>query len=389
MVPEHESPLLEPLPVLAWLLPLVHVIRRVGRRNRLAWSVLVVDAVIVAVLGFAVATENHETDWIAELGAEPTVTLGVRVEPFSEHLLVTSVIEGTPAHRVGVQRGDAIIAAGGERMRTRAALVQAVDTHPVGDPIELRLLRGGQVATAAPRLEPVLRVPPSTRRRVLWLRWGSVVVVAVMFIATALAMWRRGAARPWVALLSLAFLAAYAVAGAYIPPLLAGAIVAGLAWPAVVWLRSPESVASLRATTKTTILSALAFPPLWIRGVLLGLSFAYLADLPFPSIDGPAMTLAGAPRSWATVVLAVPLAEELIFRGLLLPAAARALRPWTALSLTSAAFGALHMLGTTNVALATAYGFVFGYVRLRTGRVLPCIVLHIALNGLAFAVGAS
>lgn len=98
----------------------------------------------------------------------------------------------------------------------------------------------------------------------------------------------------------------------------------------------------------------------------------------------------------ATAFLLVqPLAEELVFRGvlqgqLLRATAARRLGPLTLANLlTSAGFAALHLIGQPpGWALAVAVpSLLFGHLRDRFGSVLPAMVMHVYYNA-AFAIAA-
>lgn len=79
------------------------------------------------------------------------------------------------------------------------------------------------------------------------------------------------------------------------------------------------------------------------------------------------------------VGVVAPLAEELFFRGLLFRAFERKWGSWWALGLSSAFFGATHFKPIEFVALSAA-GAVFGYLVMRTGRLGPAIVAHMAFN---------
>jgi membrane protease YdiL (CAAX protease family) len=90
------------------------------------------------------------------------------------------------------------------------------------------------------------------------------------------------------------------------------------------------------------------------------------------------------------VVTAIaPVAEELFFRGYFFAALARWHGPGLAAVLTGVVFGAVHGLGQTPVAFLVPLaflGFVLCLLYQRTGSVLPCIVLHIINNALAFGL---
>ena len=74
------------------------------------------------------------------------------------------------------------------------------------------------------------------------------------------------------------------------------------------------------------------------------------------------------------------LSEELLFRGVMLPALGSNL---TAVAISSLVFGLLHLSGAQQwpyVVWATVIGFVLGYSALATGNLLVPIVAHIVTN---------
>ena len=74
------------------------------------------------------------------------------------------------------------------------------------------------------------------------------------------------------------------------------------------------------------------------------------------------------------------LSEELLFRGVMLPALGL---DWTALIISSLLFGVLHLSGMEQwpyAAWATVVGFVLGYSAIVTGNLLVPIVAHILTN---------
>jgi sodium transport system permease protein len=79
--------------------------------------------------------------------------------------------------------------------------------------------------------------------------------------------------------------------------------------------------------------------------------------------------------------------EELFFRGFLFSALQRQLPSWGTLVVTSLLFGLFHlvtpsMLATERLLPTTFLGFVLGWVSLRTGSVLPGILIHSIHNSL-------
>ena len=84
---------------------------------------------------------------------------------------------------------------------------------------------------------------------------------------------------------------------------------------------------------------------------------------------------------WAAAVPA--LAEELLFRGAVLPAAAP---DWRGAAVAAAAFGALHVGGGRGpgfAAWATGVGLAYGALALATGDVWACVAAHALANGAA------
>jgi len=89
----------------------------------------------------------------------------------------------------------------------------------------------------------------------------------------------------------------------------------------------------------------------------------------------------GWPTWSAFVLIAVvpPITEEVAFRGVILEGLKRFMRPIDALLLQAAMFSVLHLSPIIFVS-HFAFGLGLGYVRERTQRLLPCIVLHAAWN---------
>ena len=70
------------------------------------------------------------------------------------------------------------------------------------------------------------------------------------------------------------------------------------------------------------------------------------------------------------VVAGAPLAEELVFRGVIQSRLERAMPVWIAIVLQAVLFGFIH--GTpVQIGYAFLMGLLFGYIRYRTGSILP------------------
>jgi membrane protease YdiL (CAAX protease family) len=143
----------------------------------------------------------------------------------------------------------------------------------------------------------------------------------------------------------------------------------------------------------------------WITGV----GFAYLGRT-VVSVVALALTggralaeasnLTGGDGSVVSIVVLVvvavvlaPIAEELMFRGLLLRTFMHRMRFWPAALLSTALFGGFHVYEVSTVAGAVTLacsvgvlGLVNCYLVRITGRLTPGIMVHATYNALAVAV---
>lgn len=101
------------------------------------------------------------------------------------------------------------------------------------------------------------------------------------------------------------------------------------------------------------------------------------------------MLESSAQARFATALLATataPLVEELVYRGVLYPAVRRAVGVFWAVTIVSSLFTVIHLAQYYNnpavVAAVGSLAVALTYVRARTGRVLPCVVIHLVFNGL-------
>ena len=86
------------------------------------------------------------------------------------------------------------------------------------------------------------------------------------------------------------------------------------------------------------------------------------------------------------VVVSAPLAEELVFRGIIQSRLERAMPAWIAVVLQATLFGLIH--GTpVQIGYAFVMGLLFGYIRHRTGNILPTIAAHAAFNAMNDPLG--
>jgi uncharacterized protein len=87
----------------------------------------------------------------------------------------------------------------------------------------------------------------------------------------------------------------------------------------------------------------------------------------------------------ALAVLTAPLIEEMIYRGLLYSAFRRALGQWTAVVIVTSMFAGLHVVqywpNAGAISSITLLSLVLTLIRARTGKLLPCFVVHLVFNG--------
>lgn len=94
--------------------------------------------------------------------------------------------------------------------------------------------------------------------------------------------------------------------------------------------------------------------------------------------------------SLLAIAVAPALCEELLFRGVVLPAFLRPLGAWGAAVVSALAFGLIHLdfteagLSLYRVPFAAVVGLGLAALRLRAGALGPAILAHAALNAITF-----
>jgi membrane protease YdiL (CAAX protease family) len=81
-----------------------------------------------------------------------------------------------------------------------------------------------------------------------------------------------------------------------------------------------------------------------------------------------------------------PVAEECLFRGILLPWLTSWMPERRALAISSVLFGVAHVGYGYGMLMPTASGWVLGWARLRTGTLRASVSLHVLMNGVFAAV---
>jgi putative serine protease PepD len=73
--------------------------------------------------------------------------LGVRLAETDQGVRLTSVLEGDPGQKGGLQAGDVVLEADGQAVQSAADIQRAVDGHKPGEKLELKINRGGDERT--------------------------------------------------------------------------------------------------------------------------------------------------------------------------------------------------------------------------------------------------
>lgn len=164
------------------------------------------------------------------------------------------------------------------------------------------------------------------------------------------------------------------------------ALVIGRAWidPDAPWTR----VLLLNRTPFRLLVLAL------LAGFALQLPLAELSNLsefvfPVSLKEKAFIQRVMTPEGWKQILAAlfslvviVPICEELLFRGLLLRGLNRTYGAIPALFVSSILFGLSHFRLPTAILPATVAGLLLGLVALRRGSIWPSIAMHAAVNAL-------
>ena len=98
---------------------------------------------------------------------------------------------------------------------------------------------------------------------------------------------------------------------------------------------------------------------------------------------GPRQPDPGSALLLLTAVVLAPLFEEVISPRTLLPVLAARVGSGTAVLLSALVFALAH-LSIGELAPLTVLGIGLGLLRLRGGRLLPCVLMHALWNGITF-----
>lgn len=369
----------------------------------------------------------------AAVGPRPRI--GVVVEDADGGAHVLSVAPGSPAADAGVREHDLLRTLDGAPLAGRDALTEGIATGPLA-PRTLGITRGGDTLelTLTPVAGPFRPVPldaarcadalPDEAATRAFLTSGSVAVGlgVVALVVGGLFLWgrRRGlpARESATAVLPL-------VGVLFVAPSLGGLIAALLCPLAVSWnvrFESVEIVVSEIVLTAMalglwwtkrdlgpaltdegprygyprTLAQAVLYVFTWMpRALMLSTPVALfffaegaLDEAPVAElISGAGRTPLDATLTFVAAALLAPIAEEALFRGVLAPHLGRLTDGFTAVLVTAALFGVLHIGGHGPLFVGPMFlGAILGWARLRSGGLAAPITLHMMLNGTAMTL---
>ncbi len=369
----------------------------------------------------------------ASLGPRPRI--GVVVEEDPAGVRVRTVAPGSPAADANVRTHDLITALDGESLRTREALTEGIAAGPLA-PRRLTLTRGGETleVTLTPVAGPFRPVPLDAQRcrdalpdldatRAFLTSPDALVGLgAVLAVVAGLLGWGSRKGLPWS---ESAKVVLPWVGVLFVGPTLGG-LLATLACPLLIsWnlrfetveLLSSELVLTALALAllgyhrdlgprladrepvlgrARTVVQGALYVAVWVpRALLLVTPVAFFLFSAGAFDEAPVAELVmGAGRTPLDAILTfvaaavlAPIAEESLFRGVLAPHLGRFLDGFTAILVTAAIFGVLHIAGHGPLFVGPMFiGAILGWARLRSRGLVAPIALHMMLNGTAIAV---
>lgn len=401
------------LPVV-WGLALWATLKCPGGRSW-AWGIFalaLLDTVIAVLLWQA------PDELTAPAPESSSYAIGVRRDDrVQDSFVVSEVIAGYPAQEAGLRVGDVILEAGGGRVDSLEDLRSAV--HEAGDSglVVLRIERQGtdQVVSIKPMLVVSEPVPAPGLFDVVTDVKGWLATVTMWFrsflpfgIALAvLLLLSRGKAPRRMSAIVGAVLVLIVVAdplGALPSVLATGGASQGSALLGTGFRCLVMTVLGLLVMKRFTGANSRPLIPRLsrVRTFALGILYCTLilratalvvltlgeAALPEPAGGWFAVPISESALAWLTleVVLLGPIAEEIVFRGMLLGW----LRSWCtdgwAVLLSAGLFALMHIGYGPGMIPVFVAGAVLGWARVQSAGLLVPILLHVSVNGLSTAL---
>lgn len=387
----------------------------VHRRSDGPWGrrlALLAGSDVLVVLALAGLAASGGLERLKATTARPSM-IGVQVEP--QEPRVVAVTPGSPAAEAGMKAGDRLLRIDGHEVKRTEEAVVRLRRLPAGRPARVTVGReeGTLDLTVVPRADPrPVRPPADAGLERPSIGWTDLLPFVLAGALAALTM-RRGRPVPpaWPAFFliyigtlaasagtlwaltrlqgGLSTAAALVALGVQSLAFAGGTLVAQRARPF-----TPPAPEDPLPTGRAILLGAYYLITLLPRAAVL---VAVLLALPLEGIPRPqdpvGALAAGGLSATAMALLALdvvvlaPVAEEMLFRGFLLPRLAARLHPTSALAATAVLFAALHTHYGVQALVLVVHGVVLGWARLRTGRLTAPIALHMMVNAVALAAG--
>jgi membrane protease YdiL (CAAX protease family) len=154
----------------------------------------------------------------------------------------------------------------------------------------------------------------------------------------------------------------------------------GLSWKGAFGLRSEGAMVAIGLAAGVVLL---VLPCTWLLSYLSAqvMQWAQVEPVQQPAVTSIQSTVEVWPQVYmaSAAVLLIPVAEELLFRGVLYPSLKRPFGRRWALWLSAILFGAVHVNLMTFLPL-TLFGLILAWLYERTGNLLAPIVAHSLFN---------
>ena len=387
---------------------------------------------LLAPMGTPPSTSTTGAPSPLDASLAPRPRLGVVVD---EHVRVITVAPGSPADDAGVRAEDVLTSLDGTPLTSREQLTAGIATGPIA-PRTLAITRGEETLTLTmtPVAGPFRPVPldaqrcadalpdleatreffttPATlvglslvaaviaglfgwgaRRGVRWQDSAKVVlpIVGVLFVGPTLGGLIASLLCPALVSLDVRFETIEIFVSEIVLTLLAVGL---FAWHRGLGagLTDREPVLGYLRTVAQSVLYVMVWMP---RALLLATPIAVFFFAQGAFDEAPVAELvAGAGRTPLDAVLTfvaaavlAPIAEESLFRGVLAPHLARLTDGFSAVLVTAAIFGVLHIGGHGPLFIGPMFlGAILGWARLRSRGMGAPITLHMMLNGTAMTL---
>jgi membrane protease YdiL (CAAX protease family) len=411
-------------PLVGWTLAVQDVLRGYANALELKWTRLLVALVVADAL--VVASGIWAVSHREELEKAKPVRIGVRFDasvPKGEPR-IHEVLADSPASRAGFRAGDRIESIDQVPIASAEDVVRELSRVTAGRSVHFDVRRDGSMVGIDVVPEPATDVaekiglfePQGAREPIPWVETLLPYLPVVVLAALAF-LWSRRGSRPPVkvwrvfalaiggsmaASLAASLLVERIAGGSTFGGMLVAMLVqmiamlslslAGLAWVGRDVPPPPDPLppqSSGRAALQGLFYMITGYPRVAILLAMADQLFFGGKGMGVQVLEQLAAQRLGVLGTCLfvfDVVLLGPLAEELLFRGVLLPRLAAQFGSAAGIVLSSMLFMLIHPRYGPFMPMVFFYGYVFGWARLRSGSIVPCYVLHVAVNAFVSAL---